>query len=195
MHEFLFHAVHQYGYWVIALGSVAEGETVVAFGGFFAHQGLLSLPLVMLIAFIGSFVGDQIVFQIGKRYSPAVLRRWPKLQEPANRAFRLLERYQNLFILGFRFVYGIRTVSALVIGASHVKTLHFMVLNAIAAALWAVSVSAIGFLFGHALTYALGKIQDAEIGLLVLLLIAGLIGLGIRLRRSRRKPAAVDRSV
>jgi membrane protein DedA with SNARE-associated domain len=186
VHDLFVRLVQEYGYWAVALGSLAEGETIVALGGVFAQKGLLSLPIVMIIAFIGSFVGDQILFQVGKAHGPWVLRRWPRLNAPAERAFRLLQRYQTLFIIGFRFVYGIRTVSALAIGASGVSTARFLVLNAVAAALWATTISWVGYSFAHALDYALGQAQEIEIGLLGLLVFALLIGLVARLRR---KPA------
>ncbi len=183
MHDLFVRLVQDYGYWAVALGSLAEGETIVALGGVFAHKGLLSLPIVMIIAFIGSFVGDQILFQVGKAHGPWVLRRWPRLNAPAERAFGLLQRYQTLFILGFRFVYGIRTISALVIGASGVSTARFLILNGLAAALWSVAISAVGYSFAHALDYALGQAQEIEIGLLCLLALALLIGVIVHLRQ------------
>jgi membrane protein DedA with SNARE-associated domain len=54
--------IAQYGYFAIIIGTFLEGETILVIGGFLAHIGLLSLPLVILSAFIGSFSGDQLYF-------------------------------------------------------------------------------------------------------------------------------------
>ena len=46
-------------YVVVALGVALEGETALVAAGALAHRGDLSLPLVMLAAFIGSVSADQ----------------------------------------------------------------------------------------------------------------------------------------
>ena len=51
-----------YGYAALLIGTFFEGETILIIGGLTAHLGYLQLPLVMVIAFIGSFSGDQVFF-------------------------------------------------------------------------------------------------------------------------------------
>ncbi len=46
------------------------------------------------------------------------------------------------FILAFRFIYGMRTVSPVIIGLSSVSARRFVVLNAVAAIVWGVVISA-----------------------------------------------------
>ena len=58
---------------------------------------------------------------------------FPQFQGPANRVFRLLERYDTGFILTFRFVYGVRNVTPFALGMSNVSALRFAGLNFIAA--------------------------------------------------------------
>jgi len=41
-----------HGYLAVFIGSLLEGETILVLAGFAAHQGLLSLPLTLTIAFI-----------------------------------------------------------------------------------------------------------------------------------------------
>ncbi len=49
----------------------------------------------------------------------------------------LLERHPTGFILAFRFLYGMRTISPVIIGLSGVPFRKFLLLNAIAAGIWA----------------------------------------------------------
>ena len=49
-------------------GTLLEGESVVVFAGFLAHQHLLRLPGVMLCAFAGSLIADQALFYLGRRW-------------------------------------------------------------------------------------------------------------------------------
>ena len=69
--------VYHYGYLAIFIGPFLEGETILALGGFAAHQGLLQLHLVMLSAFCGSLLGDQLFFFIGRIYGNRILKKWP----------------------------------------------------------------------------------------------------------------------
>ena len=58
--------VANYGYTAVAIGTFLEAETILLLGGFAAHRGLLELPWVIVCAFLGSFVGDQAFFYIGR---------------------------------------------------------------------------------------------------------------------------------
>ena len=58
--------VEAYGYYALLAGTFLEGETILLIGGLVAHLGYLDLPVVMLVAFIGSFSGDQLYFCIGR---------------------------------------------------------------------------------------------------------------------------------
>jgi membrane protein DedA with SNARE-associated domain len=59
-----------------------------------------------------------------------------------------LERHPTAFILGFRFLYGLRTVSPVAVGTSEVSQARFLALNALAATLWAALFTAIGYGIG-----------------------------------------------
>ncbi|MFY8106384.1 MAG: DedA family protein [Elstera sp.] len=133
-----------------------EGETFVIFAGYAAHLGLLSLPILIACAWLGSFCGDQVYFFLGRRYGHTLVRRFPKWQPRVDRAMDLLKRYNTGFILSFRFIYGVRNVSSFAIGMSGVSWLRFSVLNFIAAGLWATSFAGTGYLFGAAFKDMLG---------------------------------------
>ena len=90
-----------------------------------------------------------------------MLRR-PAWRERSHTVLRLLERHQTLLVLGFRFLYGLRTVTPFVIGMSAVPTIRFIVLNIIGALVWAVAVGGLGFAFGHAVEAAIGLIRSTR---------------------------------
>ncbi|WP_345987885.1 DedA family protein [Sulfurimonas sp. HSL1-2] len=144
--------VMTYGYAMIAAGTFLEGETVLVIGGYLAHAGYLELPWVIVSAFAGSFAGDQLYFFIGRRQGTALLEKRPRWQAKSERVRALLQRRQNSVIVGFRFLYGLRTVTPFLLGASGIAPGKFMLLNAAGAALWAVAVALAGYLLGHAVT-------------------------------------------
>ncbi len=180
------------GYIILLLGSFVEGESVVLTAGFFSFKGYLSFPLIILISFSGSLFADQLLFFLGRIYGPGLLERKPALRDKAHKAFALLHRYHIWFILGFRFIYGIRTVSPFVIGASGIPVKRFAILNVIAAAIWAVLSCGAGYLLGYffadEIEYAISqaiKFQKYTVsGILILL---GSIGVYLYFRRKKQK--------
>ena len=73
--------VQDYGYTAIAIGTFLEGEAILLSGGFAAHRGYLSLPIVIakhqnLIIFSIRFLyGLRIAGPIALGMNPAI--RWP----------------------------------------------------------------------------------------------------------------------
>jgi membrane protein DedA with SNARE-associated domain len=168
--------ISTWGYWAVFLGSLIEGESVILTAGVLASQGYLSLTKIILVSFVGSLLADQTLFFVGHFWGKRLLARFPSLEVPAQRAFKLLHQYNTLYILTFRFIYGIRIISPVIIGTAGVAFGRFAILNVIAAAVWAVLSCSCGYLFGdfimHQLTplqrfFALGFIGLIFFGLLI----------------------------
>jgi membrane protein DedA with SNARE-associated domain len=149
----------QWGIPAIFVGAGVEGETVVVTGGLLAHQGLVPLWAAMVAAVTGSFVADQLFFLAGRRFRD---RRFVKRlrDRPAfAHALATFERHPAGFIVGFRFLYGLRTISPIAIGTTKVSTRRFMVLNLVAAIGWGVIFTSLGYVFGDGLTALLGRLK------------------------------------
>jgi membrane protein DedA with SNARE-associated domain len=154
--------IRDYGYLAVFLGSTIEGEIILMTAGYFAYIGLLDLYYVMLFAFLGTLIADQGCFFVGYYYGPKILRKFPSLQQKSEKVFRLLHKYQNIFILSFRFIYGIRIASPLIIGASQLDRKRFALLNIPAAFIWAVTISWVGFFFGGTFDLLLEKLESCQ---------------------------------
>ena len=134
---------------------------MVVAGGLLSHAGYFPLPGAMAAASIGSFVADQAFFAAGRRFRD---HRWvASLRERAAfaRATRWMERYPIGFIFAFRFIYGLRTVSPVAIGTTHVPARTYVVVNAVAAAVWGCLFTALGYAFGHQVERALHRLRPS----------------------------------
>jgi membrane protein DedA with SNARE-associated domain len=169
----------------VFLGSLIEGESVIFIAGFFAHEGYLSLPKIILVSFIGTLFADQVLYFVGRQYGNPFIERFPSFRPRAERAFRLLRRYDNIFILSFRFVYGIRIISPVVIGASGVGIKRFIVLNFIAAIIWSVGSCVAAYYFAHLIMEYVHLMPKVILGLV---LIGGGLWYGIHKWRQRQEP-------
>lgn len=178
----------KYGYIAVFVGTTLEGETILILAGFAAHQGYLSLPWVMGTAFLGSLFGDQAAFYVGRHYGTRVLTRFPRLGEGVTRARALLRRHEVPLLIGFRFIYGIRTVTPIAVGLSDISVKRFAPLNAIGAAVWAVAIAAAGYAFGRGFSLVLERARRYEhFAIIVLLAIGVSIALVSHYLRTRKK--------
>ncbi|MGE3150107.1 MAG: DedA family protein [Pseudorhodoplanes sp.] len=142
--------------------------------GYAAHRGALD-PVWTFSAFaVGSFLGDELRFFLGRRFGPAILRRAPSLQRPVAAVTRVLDAYPSTFIVVYRFARGLRSLAALALGMTSIARLRFSVFNLIGAALWAAVLTGAGYALGHVSEAWLGDIANtASIVLLVVVLVIG----------------------
>jgi membrane protein DedA with SNARE-associated domain len=152
-----------YGYAAVGIGAFIEGETFVVLGGLAAHRGYLELPWVMLSAGTGAVVGDQLFYYLGRYKGRSALEKLPRWKSKSEKVFLLLERNQIWFILAFRFMYGFRTVTPLIIGVSNIPRSRFLILDILGASIWAAVIGFSGYLFGSALQELFGDIRKYEI--------------------------------
>src|SRR6187549_2731946 len=110
--------IESYGYWIVLGGTLLEGESVLLLAGYAAYRGLLELHWVITLAIIGSFLGDQLWFYLGRTRGEQMLAKFPSYIAPAKRAQELLARHRTPIILGLRFLYGLRIVLPFAIGMS-----------------------------------------------------------------------------
>jgi membrane protein DedA with SNARE-associated domain len=182
--------LQSYGYLAIMLGTFLEGETVLILGGLAAQRGYLDLTGVILAAFVGSLCGDQLFFYLGRRHSDFLMRR-PSWQANLARANRLIDRFQTPLILGFRFLYGLRTVTPFALGISRVPAWRFVLLNVLGAGIWAAAISTGGFLFGNVLEKILGNLRHYERMLFALVaVVGGMVWAHFLYRRHRNRATA-----
>jgi membrane protein DedA with SNARE-associated domain len=179
-------AIQTYGYLAILVGTFLEGETILILGGFAAYRGYLELPWVIAAAFTGTVCGDQLFFFLGRWHSQRFLPKRPSWRRRVEKAQRLLERVKTPLMLGFRFLYGLRSVTPFVIGMSDVRTALFVFLNVLGAAVWALTVGTAGYIFGDALEILLGNIKRYELFAFAAIAVAGLMIWLLNLRRRRR---------
>jgi len=175
--------IAHYGLLAVGIGAAVEGEAVVLTGGLLAHQGLMPIAGVMALAAIGSFVADQTFFLLGRRFRDHTRVRSIAERPVFERVLAMLDRHPVGFIFTFRFLYGFRTISPIAIGTSTIPAWRFLLLNGLAAVIWAIVIAGAGYAFGQGIELAFGRLRRFEhVGLAVLGLIAAgaVIGLGVR---------------
>jgi membrane-associated protein len=173
-----------------AIVPVFPGESGVVAAAVLAADGELVVWVVLLAAFAGAFVGDLVMYGIGRWAGTRLVRRYASEGERAERvrwARGLLERRGVSLIVAAQFIPGGRNVVMFSAGTLHFPLRRFVAAEALGAGLWAAFQTAIGY-FG-------GRIFDSTLTSLLVSLgiafaVAGLIELVDRIRRSARARAA-----
>ena len=177
--------IQEFGYYAVFIFACIEGEIAVLTAGFLCRHGQMHLPYVMLFAFLGTMITEQILYFAGRAQGTKLLKKYPQMQERFGRVLEFLRKYDSYFIFGCRFVYGIRNISPIAIGVAGISPLKYSALNIPAAAVWAVSVAGAGYAFAHILTKVQNHMQYLQYTALILLLTAW--GYFINKKKKRKK--------
>lgn len=137
MEEFLTELIKEYGYIILFLWSILEGELGLIMAGLLSHSGDMNLYIAILVGGCGGFAGDQIYFYIG-RFNKGYIREKLKSQK---RKFALakvlLDKYGWPIVFAQRYMYGLRTVIPMSIGTTDFNAKKFALINFISAIVWA----------------------------------------------------------
>ena len=177
--------VAEHGYLVTFLGALIEGETVLTLAGLAAHRGYLHLPVLIALASLGSCLGDQIYFLIGRRYGKRLIARFPRFEPAIRRVDALVVRYAGVAVIAVRFLYGLRTVGPIAIGASRMPWHIFALFNVAGAIAWSVIWLMGGFLIGELVHMLIGDVRHFE-GWLFAGVAAAALALGAYFHLNRR---------
>lgn len=162
----------EFGYLAVFLGAIAEGETLILLAGGLAHQGYFSIWKILGLSFIGTLIADQVLFYLGLIHGERMMAKWPKIAAKTEKVFNFLRKYNTLYILSFRFFYGFRIVSPIIIGVAKVDPWVFAPLNILAAAIWAAIYCGIGYGVGHIGQEIISSLERGE-GVPVWIYVAG----------------------
>jgi len=162
--------VQDYGYLTVFLGAMIEGESIILTASALASTGILSIWGVAALTFTGTLMADQMIYFLGHYYGPrsvqAVKRRFPSWEPHINKALDFVKRNETVYILSFRFIYGIRIISPFIIGAQGVSFKRFSILNILSAALWTIISCALGYFLGHLLGDKMKHIEWVVFGII-----------------------------
>lgn len=167
----------------IVVGTVAEGDTVAFLGGVLAHRGLLPFIGVVLAAALGAVLIDNAMFLVGRHAGHRAFVQKQLSRGPVSALRARIERHPVTTILGFRFIYGMKTVGAILIGMTPVCWLRFALLDLFAALLWATVFCGLGFGVGGTIRSVFGHVElHLHLGLAAAIFLSGVLVIWLGLR-------------
>jgi membrane protein DedA with SNARE-associated domain len=166
---------HMLGVWglmAVYAGTIMEGESVLVLAIMLVDTGVFSLQGVMVAGYLGAVTGDLFCFWMGRRHGRYLCAQWPRQGKRIMQVVALLEDHCLVVTMGYRFVYGLRSVVPAALGMGSMTTVFFVLLDLCMALVWTLAVT----LLGHVVVSTTGKVHGWARYQLVAL---GLVLLGI----------------
>lgn len=179
------------GYPVLVLLVAAEssgvpvpGETALIAASLLAADGQLSIAVVIALAAAAAIAGDNLGYQLGRRYGRRVLIRPGRLagarRSTLARSEALFDRHGRKAVFFGRWVTGLRIWAAWLAGATHMPWRSFLAWNALGGISWALSVGVIAYSLGRTAANLFEQVGAALAALVVLALVGYLITRWVR---------------
>lgn len=187
--------ISQYGYFAIfflltmgIVGLPVPDETLLAFCGYLAFQGRLSLPLAFAAAWAGSTCGITISFYLGRTFGLALIHRYGRYvritEAHVMKAHAWFDRVGHWGLTFGYFVPGVRHLTAYAAGMSEVRPRQFALFAYSGGFLWTATFLSIGFFLGERWKVVEGEIHRYAVWFtLVALVLLALYLIGRKLYR------------
>ncbi|MEP7294870.1 MAG: VTT domain-containing protein [Burkholderiales bacterium] len=128
------------------------GDSLLFVVGALCGLGLMSLPLAMALLTVAAIAGNQCNYAIGRHFGPKVFR-WEHSRYFNRHAFdmthKFYEKYGGIMIVAARFMPLLRSFAPFVAGVAEMRRSRFTFFDVTGGALWVVSLTLAGYLFGN----------------------------------------------
>ncbi|MCX7102892.1 MAG: DedA family protein [Methylobacter sp.] len=148
MEEYFIGWLKEYGYIILFLWSIIEGEMGLIMSGIMSHTGDMEYFMSIFVAGLGGFTGDQIYFYLGRFNKNLIQRKLHKQRRKFAIAHLLLKKYGWPIIFVQRYMYGLRTVIPMSIGITKYSARKFAFINLISAWIWATITITPAYIYG-----------------------------------------------
>lgn len=182
-----------FGEAAILVGLVLPGETALLVAGYYTHNGVLSLPVMIVVAVVCAILGDSTGYEFGRWFGPRLRvtrlgrfvgeRRW-------ERADAFLHRHGGKAVLLGRTVALLRALVPSMAGMARMPYRTFLPWNAAGGILWGTACVLLGYAFANALSTVERYLTWGPIPIVV----AVIAVIAFREVRNRRRERAQERT-
>jgi membrane-associated protein len=203
--EFLKHLGEHVGGWLyliaallafaeaaILVGMVLPGEAALLVAGYFCHEHVLRLSIMLPLAIVAAIAGDSVGYEFGRRFGPGLRQtrlgrfvgesRWRTVDG-------FLHRHGGKAVFLGRLTALLRALMPSMAGMSGMRYRTFLLWNAAGGILWGGGCILLGWAFASALDTIETYLTWGPLAVLAVLVVVGLV-LYLRRRRSERSTQA-----
>jgi len=127
-------------------------EVVIIPAGYLAHQGGMSLPLVIIMGILGSLIGALVNYAIAITLGRAALLKWGKWiflpEQKFQRVEKFFQRHGEIGTFIGRLIPVVRQYISFPAGLAHMSLARFTFFTGLGAGLWVTILAYIGYFVG-----------------------------------------------
>src|SRR5690348_12281392 len=171
---------------------VLPGETALLVAGYFCHERVLNVWVMLPVAVLAAVGGDSVGYAFGKRFGPPLRRsrlgtwvgehRWTRVDD-------FLNRHGGKAVLLGRLTALLRALVPSMSGMARMRYRTFLIWNAVGGVLWAGACVWLGYAFAASL-HKIEKYATWAPIPLVVLVAGGLLAMEVRRKRRERAELA-----
>ncbi len=143
-----------YGYLILFLYSFGGGFLALMGAGVLSYAGHMDLTTAILVAFVANFIGDTVLFYMGRYNKKDVMVYMHKHKRKLALSHILMKKHGSWVIFMQKYIYGIKTLIPLAIGLTKYDFKKFTFFNFFASAIWALVVGVGSYMAGEAIKSA-----------------------------------------
>ena len=141
--------IRDWGYIVLFLYSFGGGFLALAVAGVLSYSGELNLGLVLIVAGVANFIGDQFLFTVARKNKEQAKEMMKKHKRKIAMAHLLMRKYGSWVIFIQKYIYGIKTLIPLAMGLTKYDIKKFMIFNIFATIIWSLVVGISAYMLGE----------------------------------------------
>lgn len=159
--ETFIRAIGMLGVWAVVfaesgllIGFFLPGDSLLFTAGFLASQGFFDITVLTLGFFLAAVLGDSTGYAFGHRVGRKLFQKKDSVlfhKDNLLKAQEFYEKHGRKTIILARFVPVVRTFAPIVAGMGDMKYQTFLTFNIIGGFLWAVGVTALGYILGNSI--------------------------------------------
>ena len=160
MEEFFIKLLTEYGYIILFVWCIMEGEMALIMAGILSHQTHMHIAPAIFVAGLGGFVGDQIYFYLGRYNKKYIARKLHTQRRKFAIAHIMLKKYGWPIIFLQRYMYGFRVIIPMSIGITRYSAKKFAIINLFSAWCWSGATMVLAWYFGEEIWSGLRLIEQ-----------------------------------
>ncbi len=172
----------------LLIGVFLPGDSLLFAAGVFAAQGYFPVWLVCIICFLGSSVGDQLGYVLGRKYGVKLFANEKLVffnQEHLEKTEAFFKKHGPKAILIARFIPFVRTGIPTFAGVGAMPYKTFFLYNIVGAVIWTVLFVTLGYVLGKVAGTQIYLLRYITLGIIVLSVVWAVFEI-IRARISKR---------
>ena len=152
--------ITKYGYIILFLYSLGGGFVALVGASVLSYAGKMDLTLSLIVATLGNFIGDMILFYLARYQKKEFSSYLQKHRRKLAYIHILMKKYGSFLMIIKKYIYGVKTLVPLAAGVSKFDVVKFSIYNALGAILWALSFGFGGYFLGEIIIKGIDLMSD-----------------------------------